>query len=113
MPAARGNEDDGRQLVEEAVTGRAVSTRSCTGRPTPARRPRETGQLRDEATGGRQSQGRHFSTDQEFAMDEIRDLDNPMPRLISCQICPHEIPLPEAVVPEASAYVVYIRSANG
>ncbi len=30
----------GCQLVEEAVTGRALSTRSCTGRPTPARCPR-------------------------------------------------------------------------
>ena len=70
----------------------------------PCRRgvPAKTGQLRDEATGGTQSQGRHFSTDQEFAMDEIRDLDNPMPRLISCPICQHEIPLSEAVVPEAA-----------
>jgi hypothetical protein len=52
--------------------------------------------------------GRHlFSTDQEFAMGEIRDLENAMPRLISCQICQHEIPLSEAVVSEASDYVVY------
>jgi len=40
-------------------------------------------------------------------MDEIRDLDNPMPRLISCQICQHEIPLSEAVVPEASDYAAH------
>jgi Domain of unknown function (DUF3330) len=40
-------------------------------------------------------------------MDEIRDLYKAMPRLISCPICQHEIPLSEAVVPEASDYVVY------
>ena len=39
-------------------------------------------------------------------MDEIHDLDNAMPRLISCQLC-QEIPLSEAVVPEASDYVIY------
>jgi len=38
---ARRNEDDGCQLVEAAVTGRALSTRSCTGQPTSARCPRE------------------------------------------------------------------------
>src|SRR5882672_10755396 len=38
---ARRDEGDGCQLVEEAVTGRALSTRSCTGRPTSARCPRE------------------------------------------------------------------------
>ena len=45
-------------------------------------------------------------------MDEIRDLDNPTPRVISCQICLHEIPLSEAVVPEASDYVAYFCSLD-
>lgn len=40
-------------------------------------------------------------------MDEIVDLDNAVPRLVSCQACRHEIPLSEAVVPEALDYVVY------
>jgi len=40
-------------------------------------------------------------------MDEIRGLDNATPRLISCQVCQHEIPVSEAIVPEASDYVVY------
>jgi hypothetical protein len=50
---ARRNEDDGCQLVEEAVTARALSTRSCTKRPTSARVPRNTDQLHDEVAGGR------------------------------------------------------------
>jgi len=37
---ARRNEDDGCQIVEGAATGRALSTRSCTGLPTSARCPR-------------------------------------------------------------------------
>jgi NAD(P)-dependent dehydrogenase (short-subunit alcohol dehydrogenase family) len=37
---ARRNEGDGCQLVEAAVIGRALSTRSCTGQPTSARCPR-------------------------------------------------------------------------
>jgi len=40
-------------------------------------------------------------------MDAMRDLDNLMPRLISCHICQHEIPLSEAVVREASDYVAH------
>jgi len=40
-------------------------------------------------------------------MDEIRNLDNPMPSAISCRLCGHEIPLSEAVVPEAADYVAY------
>jgi hypothetical protein len=75
-------------LVATKTTGVSLSRRLSRGvhfppvraRDNPRRcgAPAKTGQLRDEATGGRQSQGRHFSTDQEFAMDEIRDLDNPM-----------------------------------
>src|SRR5690606_41349588 len=37
----RRNEDDGCQLVEAAVTGHALSIRSCMGQPTSARCPRE------------------------------------------------------------------------
>jgi len=44
-------------------------------------------------------------------MDEIR-MDNPTPPLVSCQICLHEIPLSEAVVPEASDYVAYFCSLD-
>jgi hypothetical protein len=40
MLLVRRNEDDGCQFVEEAVTGRALSIRSCTGQPTSARCPR-------------------------------------------------------------------------
>jgi hypothetical protein len=40
-------------------------------------------------------------------MDEFRDLDNPMPSPISCQLCGHQVPLSEAVVPEAVDYVAY------
>jgi hypothetical protein len=49
---ARRNEDDGCQLVEEAVMGRALSTRSCTGRPhVGAVSPRKTDQLHDRRDG--------------------------------------------------------------
>ena len=40
-------------------------------------------------------------------MDQIRDVDNPTPRVISCRCCLNEIPLSEAVVPEASDYLPY------
>jgi len=41
MLLVRRNEEDGCQVVEEAVTGRALSIRSCTGQPTSVRRLRE------------------------------------------------------------------------
>jgi len=51
---ARRNEDDGCQIVEAAVMGRALSTRSCTGQPhVGAVSPRKSDQLHDDATGGR------------------------------------------------------------
>jgi Domain of unknown function (DUF3330). len=45
-------------------------------------------------------------------MDEIRDLDDPMRRLVSCRSCLNEIPLSEAVVPEASDYLPYFCSLD-
>src|SRR5262249_54037865 len=76
-------------------------------RDDPRRRgvPAETGQQHGDAMGGRPP--RPFSTDRELAMDEIRNLDQPTPRLVSCQVCQHEIPASEAVVPEAVDYVAY------
>jgi hypothetical protein len=41
MLLVRRNEEDGCQVVEAAVTGRALSIRSCTGQPTSVRRLRE------------------------------------------------------------------------
>ena len=35
-----------------------------------------------------------------------------VPERISCQICQHEIPLSEAVVPEASDYAAYFCSPD-
>jgi hypothetical protein len=35
-----------------------------------------------------------------------------MPQQISCSVCQHEIPLSEAVVPEAADYVAYFCSLD-
>jgi len=44
-------------------------------------------------------------------MEENRDLDV-MPQRISCEVCQHEIPLSEAVVPEAADYVAHFCSLD-
>ena len=50
--SAHGDEDDGCQFVEEAVRGRALSTRSCTGQTyVGAESPRNTDQQHGEAMG--------------------------------------------------------------
>lgn len=43
-------------------------------------------------------------------MSEKIDLAGPM--LVSCQVCQHEIPLSEAVVPEAADYVAHFCSLD-
>ena len=58
------------------------------------------GQPRDEVAGG-------------SAMDESRSLQHQMfqeqtLQQVSCQVCRHEVPLSEAVVPEAVDYMVYL-----
>jgi hypothetical protein len=52
--------------------------------------PRNADQLHDEATGGKGS----------VAMNEETNLQQ-------CAVCEHEVPLSEAVVPEASDYMVH------
>jgi hypothetical protein len=71
--------------------GRALSTRSCTGQPTPARCPR------DNRSATRRCDGRQAA----FVMDKT-DLQQ-----LRCAICEHEVPLSEAVVPEASDYMAH------
>jgi hypothetical protein len=44
-------------------------------------------------------------------MEQIRDFEA-MPQRISCSVCQHEIPLSEAVVPEAADYVAYFCSLD-
>jgi hypothetical protein len=44
-------------------------------------------------------------------MHWIHDPAAPMP-VIACEVCQHEIPLSEAVVPEASDYVAYFCSLD-
>jgi len=75
---ARRDEGDGCQLVEVAVNGRALSTRSCTGQThVGAASPQRADQLHDEAAGGR------------------------------CAVCEHEVPWSEAPVREASDYMAH------
>ena len=45
-------------------------------------------------------------------MDQMHDSAEAMPQVISCQVCQHEIPLSEAVVPEATDYVAYFCSLD-
>jgi hypothetical protein len=44
-------------------------------------------------------------------MEENRDLEV-MPQRIPCNVCQDEIPLSEAVVPEAADYVAYFCSLD-
>jgi hypothetical protein len=77
--------------------------------------PRKFDQLHDEATGGRQPTNAAFSiydtrsatmekrTDlQRVAIDAPVILDS-----VPCNICQHEVPASEALVAEATDYVVY------
>ena len=44
-------------------------------------------------------------------MEQNRDVEV-MPQQISCSVCQHDIPLSEAVVPEAADYVAYFCSLD-
>jgi hypothetical protein len=48
----------------------------------------------------------------EHAMNEMLDPEDRTSRFISCEVCQHEIPLSEAVVPEATDYVAYFCSPD-
>jgi hypothetical protein len=73
----RGNEDDGCQVVEAAVTGRALSTRSCTGQThVGAASPRSTNQLHDGAMAGK-----HPSFARMDLQNHPRDSSFPMGRM--------------------------------
>ena len=45
-------------------------------------------------------------------MDETSAFAEKAPGSISCQVCQHEVPLSEAVVPEAADYVAYFCSLD-
>ena len=103
---------------------RALSTRSCTGLLTfGAVSPRNTDQLHDDATGGRQPTASATRVTGTAIMDKHADLLQPAPQTestrptstndsvilnrVPCNVCQHEIPASEAVVAEATDYVVY------
>ena len=44
-------------------------------------------------------------------MEQQREIEV-MPERIPCQVCQHEIPLSEAIVPEAADYVAYFCSLD-
>ena len=117
MIPARRDEDDGCQLVEEAVTARALSTRSCTKRPTSARCPRGIPiSYTTRRRAGRLAVLAAFTATLRKAKEVLEMTSTSMNwrdsqytgGIVECAACAVEVPLDEAVVPEATDRLIYL-----